>query len=116
MKRLRWRRIVALIIILILLIIGIKCVYTTFIYNGAKNVTGDGVPEGPALSLPQVPLTPSNMTPEQKQSVIEQMIKDAKAAALASGQSEDQAEAFAKKAGQAASEAMQRPSTVDGDQ
>ena len=42
-------------------------------------------------------------------------MEDAKASALKSGQSEEQAENFAREAGEVARQAMNRPSTVDGD-
>ncbi|GEM_PF-1503118 len=116
MKRLRWGRIIILVIILILLILAIKWAYTSFVGGGTKGVDGNTLPEGAALSIPDAPLTPSNMTEEQKQEVVNKLMEDAKAAALASGQSEEQADAFAKKAGKVGNDAMHRPSTVDAGQ
>lgn len=115
MKKLRWRRILILVIILILIIAGLWWGYS-WLTGGTGTKSGEGkLPEGQAISLPKVPLTPSNMSDAQKQDVINKLMEDAKASALASGQNEEQAEKFAISAGAVAREAMERPSTVDGD-
>ena len=75
MKRLRWGRIIILVIILILLILAIKWAYTSFVGGGTKGVDGNTLPEGAALSIPDAPLTPSNMTEEQKQEVVNKLMQ-----------------------------------------
>ena len=115
MKKLRWRRIIGLFILLILVIAGLWWGYSYFFSNSGEINGEKGLPEGSAISLPKVPLTPSDMTEAQKQDVINKLMEDAKAAALKSGQSEEQAENFAREAGKVARQAMNRPSTVDGD-
>lgn len=115
MKKLRWRRIIGLFIILILVIAGLWWGYSYFFRDSGENSGEKGLPEGSAISLPKVPLTPSDMTEAQKQDVINKLMEDAKASALKSGQSEEQAENFAREAGEVARQAMNRPSTVDGD-
>ena len=115
MKKLRWRRIIVLFIVLLLVIAGLWWTYSYFM-NGKSQSNGEkALPEGAAISLPKVPLTPSDMTEAQKRDVINKLMEDAKAAALKSGQSEEQAENFARDAGEVARQAMNRPSTVDGD-
>ena len=115
MKKLRWRRIIGLLIILILVIAGLWWGYSYFFSNSGEINGEKSLPEGSAISLPKVPLTPSDMTEAQKQDVINKLMEDAKASALQSGQSEEQAENFAREAGEVARQAMNRPSTVDGD-
>lgn len=115
MKKLRWNRILILIIILILIMAGLWWGYS-WLTGGAHTNSGESkLPEGQAISLPKMPLTPSNMSDAQKQDVINKLMEDAKASALASGQNEEQAEKFAISAGAVARQAMERPSTVDGD-
>ena len=115
MKKLRWRRIIGLFILLILVIAGLWWGYSYF-FSDSGEINGEkSLPEGSAISLPKVPLTPSDMTEAQKQDVINKLMEDAKASALQSGQSEEQAENFAREAGEVARQAMNRPSTVDGD-
>ncbi|AQT42989.1 hypothetical protein BBC0178_015300 [Bartonella apihabitans] len=115
MKKLRWRRIIGLFILLILVIAGLWWGYSYFFSNSGEINGEKSLPEGSAISLPKVPLTPSDMTEAQKQDVINKLMEDAKASALQSGQSEEQAENFAREAGEVARQAMNRPSTVDGD-
>ena len=115
MKKLRWNRIIAIIFILILIIAGLRWGYLWLTGAEEKGGAQTSLPEGQALTLPKVPLTPSNMSEQQKQDVINELMKDARAAALASGQTDSQAENFAKQAGDIARQAMDRPSTVDGD-
>lgn len=114
MKKLRWRRIIILIIILILIIVGLRWGFL-WLTGGALPTSESKLPVGSAISLPKVPLTPPNMSDAQKQDVINKLMEDAKASALASGQNEQQAEKFAISAGEVARQAMERPSTVDGD-
>ncbi|WP_297322365.1 hypothetical protein [uncultured Bartonella sp.] len=115
MKKLRWRRIIGLIFIVILIIAGLRWGYLWLTGETDRGDRSATLPEGKALSLPEVPLTPSNMNEQQKQDVVNQLMKDARESALASGQTESQAENFAQQAGRIAREAMDRPSTVDGD-
>lgn len=106
MKKLRWGRILFLIILVLLLLGGGYWGYNKFLNPNGK------LPTGSALTLPPAPLTPENMTDKQKQDVIDQARRDAIAAALASGQTQTQANNFGDLAATAATNAMHRPLSV----
>lgn len=109
MKKLRWSRIILILILLLVVLFGGYYVYKNYLSSTSDSGIGQ---DGPALTLPKVPPTPDNMTAEQKQAAIDQARKDAIEAALASGQTQQQADKFGDLAAIAAKNAMNRPSSI----
>ncbi|EJF89077.1 hypothetical protein [Bartonella tamiae] len=101
MRKLRWSRIIGLLIVLLLVFFGGKWAFHFF--WGASNS------QYSQTSIPEEMRTPFNMTVEQKQEAIRQARADAIEAALKSGQSQEQAEEFGERAAKTAQESMNRP-------
>jgi len=97
MKRIRFKRVVLILIVAIALVGAMLFVLSWW---GQEDARLQSLPplEPPALQLPSLPLTPQTMTDAQKQAAVEQAGEDARLAALAAGQSEGQAQAAAEQA------------------
>lgn len=111
MKKLRWGRISFAVIVLIILIVA--AIQFLRSWTGSDTYQG-ALPDGPALNLPDAPLTPATMSDAQKKAAIEQARQDAIAAALASGQTEESASVAGDVAAQAANRAFYRGQMSSG--
>jgi len=112
MKKIRCKHLVLLLLLLALLLV-VHAMMQPRMPHEADGTAPD--PEGQALQLPAVPLTPATMTEAQKQAAIEAARQDAVAAASASGQTPQQAQTAGDAMAEAARRAMVRPSAVDAD-
>lgn len=99
MKRIRWGRVILVLILFMILGIGAYIGQKIFL-GGAPliPIQGETLPDGSPINLPEPPKTPATMSDAERESAIEQARQDAIAAAKATGQSDDNAQ----KAGEAA--------------
>lgn len=109
MKKIRWNRLILLLIFLIIVAAAINYGVRWFSSNLGN------LPQGQEIAIPEAPLTPQNMSEKQKQDVIDQAQRDAIEAAIAAGQPQSEAQKFGELAKISAQKAMSRPPTVIAD-
>jgi len=91
-----------IVLMLAILIVGVVLFALSWMRQDEDKVIGSLPPQGTILELPQLPLTPQTMTPAERQAAIDEAVFDARGAALASGQTEEQAQEAANRARAAA--------------
>lgn len=115
MKKIRWGRVI--LVLILLLILGVGAYIGQRMFFGAPIIAPTQVetlPDGSPIKLPEPPKTPATMSDTEREAAIEQARQDAIEAAKATGQSDDNAQKAGDTAATAARKAFYPAQTNGG--